>query len=476
MSRASEGSSLRERWTLKWWARVHGGCKIPLHALSPLNGLGGLAFLMLLIEAVTGIILGMYYEPRFNEANLAYESVVAITENLKYGWLLRGIHYHAANLMIVLSLLHFLKTYIAGNYREPKGLCHVVGILTGLLAILASITGYSMRADHIGAEAILIGQTLVKYMPMGGLLFRIVYGVGTLDDALARYNAYHYALGALLIGLVLLHVWFSHRHHVAPPMDDRPSIPVMPTFPNFLLSVLSGVFMVLGGLVLLSVAFPPHLGVKYVPGEPVPPGLPEWYMVGDYTLIKSGINPVIAGVVIPLLAVTPIALMPWIDSSGPRHPRYRRFAMIYLSVFMAEFALMTVWGYLTPGQQVLLSQQLPAALAVAVLAAIPAHYATRPKVVRFGVPEAKRVERRPILPWRRIASWVMARPVGVVTALLGCQVALALLGWYWNYLGLQRLYAVSLGASLFALGAMLLVAKSALFDLKLLGLEDACQS
>jgi len=463
-------TSLRERWTLKWWARVHKNCKIPLHALSPLNGLGGLAFLMLIIEAVTGVILGMYYQPRFGETNMAYESVYAITHNLKHGWLLRGIHYHAGNLMVILSLLHFLKTFIAANYREPKGLCHITGILTGLLAILASITGYSMRADHIGVEAILIGQTLVKYMPKGGLLFRIVYGVGTLDDALTRYNAYHYALGGLLILLVLIHVWFSHRHHAAPPMDDSPSIPAMPTFPNFLLSVLSGVFMVIGGLVLLSVAFPPHLGIKYIPGEPVPPGVPEWYMVGDYTLIKSGINPVIAGVVIPLLAVTPIALMPWIDHSGPRHPRYRRFAMIYLSVFMAEFTLMTVWGYLTPGQPVPLSQQIPASLLVAVLAAAPAHYLTEPKVVKFGEPEAEPKQREPLLPWRDIARWIMARPVGLVGMLLGLQIALALLGWYWNYLGLQTLYAASLGASIFLLGMLLLIAKAALYDLGLLKL------
>jgi len=464
-------TSLRERWTLKWWARVHTACRIPLHALSPLNGLGGLAFLMLIIEAITGVILGMYYQPRFGETNLAYESVQAITHNLKYGWLLRGVHYHAGNLMIVLSLLHFLKTFIAANYREPKGLCHVTGILTGLLAILACITGYSMRADHIGVEAILIGQTLVKYMPMGGLLFRIVYGVGTLDDALIRYNAYHYALGGLLIFLVLIHVWFSHRHHAAPPMDDSPSIPAMPTFPNFLLSVLSGVLMVIGGLVLLSVAFPPHLGVKYIPGEPVPPGVPEWYMVGDYTLIKSGINPVIAGVVIPLLLVTPIALMPWIDHSGPRHPRYRRFAMIYLSVFLAEFTLMTVWGYLTPGEPVPLSQQLPASMVVAVLAAVPVHYLTRPKVVKFGEPVAKPKRRAPLLPWRAIARWLMKHSVGLAGILLGTQIILALLGWYWNYMGLQILYAASLGASIFLLGIMLLIAKAALYDLGLLKLE-----
>ena len=461
--------SSRQDRTLKWWARVHGSCRIPIHALSPLNGLGGLAFLLLIIEAVTGILLGMYYKPAFGEQNLAYESVQAITENLKYGWLLRGIHYHAANLMLILSVLHFLKTYIAGNYRG-KGYTHVTGILIGLLAILESVTGYSMKADHIGCDAILIGQMLVKYMPLGGLLFRVVYGIGTLDDALIRYNAYHYGLGGTLLALVLIHVWFSHRQHVSPPMDDTKPKPSMPVYPNFLLSVVSGVFMVIGGLVLLSIALKPPLGLRYLLNETFPTGVPDWFMVGDYTLIKTGIQPVLAGVVVPLLAVTPIALMPWIDSSGPRNPRYRRFAMIYLSAFMAEYIVATIWGYVTPGQQVLLSKQIPVYTAVAILAAIPPYILTKPKIVRFrGISVNKALDNnKHILPWRRISGLVLSKPVGIIFMLLMFQLVIAILGWYWNYNGLEYYYAGAVGLSFFIFGIILLIAKAALYDVKMM--------
>ncbi len=465
---------LREKWTIKWWSRVHNRCKIPLHALSPINGLGGLALLMLIIEAVTGILLGMYYKPTFGDENVAYESVAAITERLKYGWLLRGIHYHGANLMIILSILHFVKTYIAANYREPKGLCHVIGIITGLLAILASITGYSMRVDHIGAFAILIGQTLVKHMPMGRFLFRVIYGTGTLDDTLLRYNAYHYALGGTLIFLVLIHVWFSHRHHAAPPMDDSQPQPAMPVFPNFLLSVLSGSFMVIGGLILLTIAFPPHLGVKYLPGKPTPPAVPEWYMVGDYMLIKSGIHPVIAGVVIPLLAVVPLMLMPWIDDSGPRHPRFRRFAMIYLCVYVSEFVLMTVWGYLTPGEEVPLRKQLPVSILVGLLAALPPYYLTRPKIVDFGAKiPSNGIRVREAGIWRRTANFVLKRPVLINGTFLIVQIVLSYMAWYWSEMGFELYYAAALGASFFIFGMMLLVAKTALFDLKMLDVSSS---
>ncbi len=455
------------RGTLGPWLRTHSICKIPAHSLGPLNGLGGLAALMLGVEALTGILLSLFYVPRFGGENLAYRSIVAITSEVRYGLLLRSVHYHAGNLMLLLSVAHFLKTYILGNYAQPKGLSHLLGVATGLTAVAAAVTGYSMRADYVGVEAILIGQNLVKALPMGGLIFRAIYGTGGMDDSLLRYNALHFTLGGLLFLELLLHVWFSHRHHAAPPADGSRPRPLMPVWPNFFLSVSSGALMAVGALLVLSSLFPPGLAEPYVPGTAIPPGVPEWFMVADYTLIKSGIHPGFAGVFVPLAAVAPIALMPWIEGTGDRDRRIgkRRFAAAYLAAFMSVFAVFTVWGYLTVGEQVSLEAELAVGAAAAAVPAAAVLWLTRVPRVRWPArPGTAPGDRAPRDRLAALGSGILSSAGKICWTALAGQVAIAYLGWSLSQRGEWLWAGASLGASLMLAGLTVLVAKAATLD------------
>ena len=52
------------------------------HTLHPVYSLGGLTTLMFIIQAITGLILLIFYVPVFGETNLAYDSVVRISEEV----------------------------------------------------------------------------------------------------------------------------------------------------------------------------------------------------------------------------------------------------------------------------------------------------------------------------------------------------------------------------------------------------------
>src|SRR3972149_2580237 len=78
-----------------------------------LGCLGGITFTLFLIQVVTGILLLMYYRPTIDEA---YKSIVEVSNIVPYGWLIRGMHHWAANLMVVTIFLHMFKVFISGAY------------------------------------------------------------------------------------------------------------------------------------------------------------------------------------------------------------------------------------------------------------------------------------------------------------------------------------------------------------------------
>src|SRR6185437_6880225 len=51
--------------------------------------LGSATLTAFLVQAMTGVILAMFYKPSPNEA---YESIQHITNDVEFGWLVRGMH------------------------------------------------------------------------------------------------------------------------------------------------------------------------------------------------------------------------------------------------------------------------------------------------------------------------------------------------------------------------------------------------
>ena len=86
---------------------------VPKHAIRWYFCLGGITFALFLIQGVTGILLSLYYRPTPGEA---YESILFIMNNVRFGWLIRSIHSWSATLMIAFCLAHMLRVLFTGAY------------------------------------------------------------------------------------------------------------------------------------------------------------------------------------------------------------------------------------------------------------------------------------------------------------------------------------------------------------------------
>src|SRR5207247_11083665 len=82
---------------------------------------GGMVFILIVFQLLTGVLLALYYVPDAggNPAP-AYTSVQFIQNTVYLGWLIRGVHFWSATLLIVLLLFHMASAYLPGSlYCAP---------------------------------------------------------------------------------------------------------------------------------------------------------------------------------------------------------------------------------------------------------------------------------------------------------------------------------------------------------------------
>jgi menaquinol-cytochrome c reductase cytochrome b subunit len=201
--------------------------------------LGGTVIILIVLEFVTGFLLGVYYVPDgTGNPSPAYTSVNLIQHTVYLGWLIRGMHFWGANLLIPLVLLHLIYVYWTGSYRAPRELNWMVGVLMLLLILALTITGELLPWDTKtylarGRElTILTGGSVLPFQ-LGTLLKDVLQGGPTTGPAtLQRFFIAHvFLFPGLLTALMYLHVRFIRKDGPAPLMDspnDTRSLPVMP--------------------------------------------------------------------------------------------------------------------------------------------------------------------------------------------------------------------------------------------------------
>jgi quinol---cytochrome c reductase cytochrome b subunit, bacillus type len=179
--------------------------------------LGSAALTAFLVQAVTGVILAMYYRP---DPDTAYESIQRITNDLFAGWLVRGMHRWGASVFIILMFMHMGRVFLFGAYKYPRELNWIVGVLLLLLGMLEGFTGYLLPWDQTSYWATVVGVNLNGTGPfVGPFLAQFLQGGTYINaDTLPRFYSIHMLLiPGGIIGLIVLHLYLVVRLGVTSP-------------------------------------------------------------------------------------------------------------------------------------------------------------------------------------------------------------------------------------------------------------------
>jgi quinol-cytochrome oxidoreductase complex cytochrome b subunit len=187
--------------------------------------LGSAALTAFIVQALTGVILAMYYEPSSSidpvtGKPVAYSSIEAITNDLTLGWLVRGMHRWGASVFIILLFLHMGRVFLFGAYKYPRELNWITGVLILVTGMLMGFTGYLLPWDQTAYWATVVGINLNGTAPFLGpwLAEFLATGREIGPDTLPKWYALHMLLlpGAL-IPLIGIHIYLVTRLGVASP-------------------------------------------------------------------------------------------------------------------------------------------------------------------------------------------------------------------------------------------------------------------
>lgn len=177
--------------------------------LSYLYCLGGVAFTLVVLLVLTGMMLSFHYVPSEAEA---YQSVLRITREVPLGGLIRGMHKWSANLLIIFILLHTLRVFLHRAYRPPRELNWVAGSLTLVLTLSSGFTGYLLPWNQKAYWATVVGTNMAATVPLLGrhILYLVRGGPEINGATLVRFYSLHVLWLPLAMGLVL----WAHFHMV----------------------------------------------------------------------------------------------------------------------------------------------------------------------------------------------------------------------------------------------------------------------
>jgi quinol-cytochrome oxidoreductase complex cytochrome b subunit len=181
--------------------------------------LGGITLFFFMVQAITGILLAIYYHPT---PEAAYDSILFIMNDVNFGWLIRSIHAWSANLMIIFCVLHLLRVAIQGAYRAPREMTWLVGVGLLLLTLGFGFTGYLLPWDERAFWATTVGTQIAGSIPLiGNYVQDFLRGGPDLSAlTLSRFFDVHVlVLPASLIGALLIHILFIHQQGLADPEE-----------------------------------------------------------------------------------------------------------------------------------------------------------------------------------------------------------------------------------------------------------------
>ncbi len=183
--------------------------------------LGGITLFCFMVQATTGILLALYYQPT---PETAYDSVLVIMNRLNFGWLIRSVHAWSANLMIIFCVLHLLRVVIQGAYKKPREMTWMAGMLLLFVTLGFGFTGYLLPWDQRAFWATTVGTEIAGAVPFVGDFIKqfLRGGADVSGQTLSRFFGVHVLiLPVALAGLLMLHLLMIHQQGLNDPEETE---------------------------------------------------------------------------------------------------------------------------------------------------------------------------------------------------------------------------------------------------------------
>jgi len=176
---------------------------------------GWLILVLFAVQAMTGILLSLYYEAA---PATAAASVRLIMRDVDSGWLVRGIHHWNSNLIVALCLMQLFRTLVTGSYRGRGAISWYIGWMLLVLTFVEAFSGELLIWDGEAYANVTHAIEAVDGLPLVGPMIGGILRGGTevTGYTLSRIHTTHVLLVPWAgIVLVVVHLWLFGRRRLA---------------------------------------------------------------------------------------------------------------------------------------------------------------------------------------------------------------------------------------------------------------------
>jgi ubiquinol-cytochrome c reductase cytochrome b subunit len=344
---------------------------VPRETASWFYVFGSAAFVVFMLQIVTGIMLALIYVPSAGEA---WNSLQTLNQDVTLGWFIRALHGWGSDFMVAIVLIHMVQVFLFGAYKYPRELTWIVGVFLLLGTLGMAFTGQVMRFDQDAYWGLGIGVSIASRVPvMGPWIVNLLMGGPIIAGAtLSRFFALHvFVIPGILIALVALHLLMVIKLGINEwPMPGRvvrkatyikeyhelarkEGIPFVPT------AVWKDLFF--GGFILLSVAACAiYFGPFGPSGQPNPTIIqtaprPDFFFLWLYAVLSllppSMETPAL--LIGPVVVIFALLLLPFIFGEGEKSWRRRPIAVLTILLVAVSLGTFTHLAAYTPWSPVM---------------------------------------------------------------------------------------------------------------------------
>lgn len=324
--------------------------------LYPTFRLGWLSTYFVFFETLTGMFLMIWYTP---SPDAAYGNMLNILSRVPLGQLMRDLHRLGAEAMVLIVLLHMLRTFFTGSYKKPRQFTWFTGVILLFCTLFLSFSGYLLPWDQLALWAVTIGASMIEATPpeiVGENLNLLLRGGPEIGaNGLLRFYLLHVlAVPAILFIFTGVHYYkvVIHGHSLPPkkenigedtakrvPLDKRVYF-----IPDVLTSELMWIGVTTFCLVGLCVWFyhaplEAHADPQVTPLGTTAP----WYFLWIQGALKMG-DKVLWGIIFPTVYLVFLAVMPYLDTAPSRRFADRRFMLSIAFVMMSGTVMLSYMG------------------------------------------------------------------------------------------------------------------------------------
>lgn len=277
------------------------------------------------VEAITGVVLWMYYSP---SAQTAWESVYYVQYEVLGGWLLRGMHYYGGQVLLALAGLYVLHMIFSRAYRAPRELAFWTVVGMAVVTICLLLTGDLLPWTQVGYWSTNVRTKFLLLLPeVGDSFYKLAVGGPDMGHlTLTRFVALH--AGVFTVAFAVLFWLHGHFQRKAAEMESAAGKPMRRFWPDQAVGNMAACCLVLAVILLLvgrnaigsqwaGYSAGDYLGNELgSPRDPIDAyaaARPDWYFVGLYQFAHyfPGHLKILPIFVVPGLLVLFFLLMPF---------------------------------------------------------------------------------------------------------------------------------------------------------------------